>query len=221
MAVREINYNNSKSMDECRLIKVDNDISYIAPTSNPLSANVVVIQGRESEWIYDVGAHPDIPGLLETLNQDSRKVNVVLSHFHGDHIGNLSKIRYDEVYQGRLTYKHTNTGVIIESDVFFQDGDISLHLFPLPSSHAKGCVALEVNEKYCFLGDGVYAMEKGGSRLYNSGLLREQIKVLKSVKADNFMLSHKMPFGKPKDVVIMWLEEIYGRREKNEAYIKV
>ena len=64
-------------------------------------------------------------------------------------------------------------------------------------------------------------MEKGGSRLYNSGLLREQIKVLKSVKADNFMLSHKMPFGKPKDVVIMWLEEIYGRREKNEAYIKV
>ena len=61
MAVREINYNNSKSMDECRLIKVDNDISYIAPTSNPLSANVVVIQGRESEWIYDVGAHADSP----------------------------------------------------------------------------------------------------------------------------------------------------------------
>ena len=207
--------------DELKLINIDKNISYIASTENPLSSNVVIIRGKYDFWLYDVGNHQDISDMLDSVIPKGRGVNVVLSHFHEDHIGNLSRIRNDKVYQGKTTYRHTGVGEIVENDIFFDDSEVKLHIFPIPSSHAKGSIAMEVNEEYCFLGDSVYAMYKGSQRLYNAGVLQEQIKVLKGVKAANFMLSHRTPFAKPKNTVIMWLEEIYGRRDKNEAYIRV
>lgn len=221
--------------DELRIIKLDDDISYIEPTVNPLSANVVIINGKYAVWLYDVGNHPDIPDMLfdyiikDIVSMDDgsasqkKKVNIILSHFHPDHIGNLMKIYEEtddcEIYQGRLTYKHTHIGNVVEEDMYIDDGELSLHIFPLPSSHAKGSMALEVNNKYCFLGDGIYAMQKSYEQLYNAGILKEEIEVLKNVKADKFMCSHKTPFERPKKAVIRWLESIYNRREKDKPYI--
>ena len=78
-------------MDECNIIRINNLISYISPTENPLSANVVMIQGKEALWLYDVGNHPDIPQVIEQF-RDGRNVNVILSHFHEDHTGSLPDI---------------------------------------------------------------------------------------------------------------------------------
>ena len=96
---------------------------------------------------------------------------------------------------------------------------MNLHIFPLPSSHAKGSLALEINEKYCFLGDGVYAMQKGEKRLYNAGILKEEIEILKNIKAQHFMLSHRNPFDNSKDSVIRLLDGIYAKRKSGEPYI--
>lgn len=225
--------------DELRITRLDDNISYIQPTVNPLSANVVIINSKDAVWLYDVGKHPDIPDVLECFirteccdysgdsvlqgTKAGKKVNIVLSHFHQDHIGNITQLceKFDccNIYQGRLTYKHTHIGSIIEDDVYIEDGKSVLHIFPLPSSHAKGSIALEVNNEYCFLGDGLYAMYKGSQSLYNTGILKEEIDVLKKVKAKNFMCSHKTPFGRSKAGVIRWLESIYDMRTKDNPYI--
>ena len=116
-------------MDECNIIRLNNLISYISPTENPLSANVVMIQGREALWLYDVGNHPDIPQVIEQF-RDGRNVNVILSHFHEDHIGNLPGMGVDEVYQGKYTHRHTDMGTVVEDDIYIQDGDVSLsHIY--------------------------------------------------------------------------------------------
>ena len=96
-------------MDECNIIRLNNLISYISPTENPLSANVVMIQGKEALWLYDVGNHPDIPQVIEQF-RDGRNVNVILSHFHEDHTGGLPDIAYNEIYQGKYTYRHKYSG---------------------------------------------------------------------------------------------------------------
>ena len=154
-------------MDKCNIIRLNNLISYISPTENPLSANVVMIQGKEALWLYDAGNHPDIPQIIEKF-RDGRNVNVILSHFHEDHTGSLQDIACNEMYQGKYTYRHTGRGVVVQEDIYIQDGDVSLHIFQLPSSHAKGCIAVEVNEEWCFLGDALYAMQKCGHNLYCS-----------------------------------------------------
>ena len=122
-------------MDECNIIRLNNLISYISPTENPLSANVVMIQGKVALWLYDVGNHPDFPAIIDTYSY-GRKVNAILSHFHEDHIGNLPGMGVDEVYQGKYTHRHTDMGTVVEDDIYIQDGDVSLHIFTLPSSDA-------------------------------------------------------------------------------------
>ena len=112
-----------------------------------MSANVVMIQGKDALWLYDVGNHPDIPAGNRHNIRDGRNVNAILSHFHEDHIGNLPGMGVDEVYQGKYTHRHTGMGTVVEDDIYIQDGEARLHIFPLPSSHAKGCVALEVNDR--------------------------------------------------------------------------
>ena len=189
------------------VIELEKNISYIEPTQNPLSANVVLIEGENNLWLYDVGNNPCVSQIISAFNTSNKKINVILSHFHADHIGNLDKISYSNVYQ------------ILENDLYFRDGNINLHIFPLPSSHAKGSLALEINEKYCFLGDGVYAMQKGEKRLYNAGILKEEIEILKNIKAQHFMLSHRNPFDNSKGSVIRLLDGIYAKRKSGEPYI--
>ena len=94
--------------DELRIARLDDNISYIQPTVNPLSANVVIINSEDAVWLYDVGNHPDIPDVLECFirteccdysgdsvlqgTKAGKKVNIVLSHFHQDHIGNITQL---------------------------------------------------------------------------------------------------------------------------------
>ena len=106
--------------DELRIARLDDNISYIQPTVNPLSANVVIINSKDAVWLYDVGNHPDIPDVLECFirteccdysgdsvlqgTKAGKKVNIVLSHFHQDHIGNITqlceKLDCCNIYQG-------------------------------------------------------------------------------------------------------------------------
>ncbi len=203
------------------LTKINDYISYIEPTTNPLSANVVIIKTNKSIWLYDVGSNPDIPNIINELNVDNLDINIILSHFHPDHASNFDKINYKHIYQGKNTFKYTKVGDIVDSDIFIEDENIKLHIFPIPSSHAKGCIALEVNEQYCFLGDAIYPKNKRDFNLYNVSILKDEIDTLKTVKATQFMLSHKTPFSQSGKGIIKWLEHIYAMRKPNEVYINI
>lgn len=191
-------------------------ISYIKATENPLSADVGIIEGEEFLWLYDVGNRPEVTHYLNSL---AKPKCVILSHFHADHIGGLDRLKYERLYQGTTTKKYTHAGEVVSGELIIEDG-IILRIFELPSSHAQGSVGLEVGN-YAFLGDGIYATEKRGKTVYNQGLLQAEIKVLKSTRAENFILSHDERYVVPRDEVIRNLEEIYSRRTKNDPYITV
>ena len=89
----------------------------------------------------------------------------------------------------------------------------------MPNSHAKGSLALSVDD-YVFLGDATYPMVGHGSPdVYNVQILGEQIKLLKTLSASRFCLSHKRGLVRDKTSVIQFLESVYARRQKNENYI--
>ena len=191
-------------------------ISYIKATENPLSADVGVIEGERFLWLYDVGNRPEVTEYLNTLEKPKC---VILSHFHADHIGGLDGLRYEKLYQGTATKKYTNAGETVSGELIIEDG-ITFRIFELPSSHAQGSIGLEVNN-YAFFGDGTYATAKQGRVVYNQGLLQAEIKVLKSLNAENFVLSHDERYIVPREEVISELEAIYSRRQKNEPYISI
>lgn len=192
-----------------REIAINEKISYIECSKNPLSADIGIIRENGVNWLYDVGCgEKNIAGLKD-------EYNVVLSHFHQDHMGNIDKINSQKIYLSKETYKHVGRGIIVDSDVYIG----GLHIFPMPSSHAKGCIGLEVDETYAFVGDAIYSKSSPDGSVYNVQLLKDAIKVLKELKSQYLLVSHFKGLVRNKDEVIAGLEMIYQKRKKNQAYI--
>ena len=192
--------------------KITDRISYFPAAETPLSADVGVIRCVDALWIFDVGSTEEI---AEIVNKMPGQKNVVLSHFHPDHAGNTGRVAWTHLYAGAFTCRRLDMGTTVSDHLYFENG---IHIFPLPSSHSKGCVGLEYDD-YAFLGDATYSMKKDGKTAYNVGLLKQLIAVLKSLHANRFLLSHSEPFAQPKSEVVTQLEEIYALRSRHDPYI--
>lgn len=195
-----------------KMRRITDRIAYLPATETPLSADVGIIRCDDELWIFDVGSSEEAVAAVNALEAPK---NIVLSHFHPDHTGNISRIAYDALYAGAFTCRRLGMGTEVTDHLYFKNG---IHLFPLPSSHAKGCVGLEYGG-YAFLGDATYSTIKDNRIAYNAGVLKEMIAVLKSLQTDWFLLSHGEPFAKSKAEVLAQLEEIYALRDKQEPYI--
>ncbi len=124
------------------IIKITDRISYIKTTEKPLSADVGIIEGDEFIWLFDVGADESVP---ISLNKIQKPKKTVISHFHSDHMGNLEHVNLNEIYLGANTFRYAKRGTVVGEDIFFDDG-VKIHVFPLPSSHAKGSVGMEIGD---------------------------------------------------------------------------
>lgn len=196
------------------ILKIADKISYIKATGKPLSADVGMIEGDEYLWIFDVGADESVSISLKGITKPKK---AVVSHFHPDHMANLEHVALEEVFLGANTFKYAKRGTVVADDIFVDDG-VKIHIFPLPSSHAKGSVGLETGD-YAFLGDATYATMKQGRVCYNASVLKEEIAVLKNLSAKFFLISHDEKFIRPKDEIIAELEEIYSKRDPKESFI--
>ena len=192
-------------------IVINEKISYIACSEHPLSADIGIIRDGDAVWLYDVGS--DERAILELTGN----YNVVLSHFHQDHTGNLGRLSIEKAFVSGETKRHVRMGTVVDRDISIG----ALHIFPLPSSHCKGCLGLEVEETYAFVGDALYSKARDGYYVFNAQLVKEEIAVLKGLKAPYLLVSHYKGLIRPRDAVIAELEELYQSRDKDSAEIKV
>ena len=198
------------------LINLTTEISYIPSVETPLSSDVVFIkpEGSEVTWIFDVGTCGEA---AELINQIEGKKNIVISHFHPDHILNLLKVKCDNLYVTKYTKKYTRAGTIVDEELSFPDG---IKIYQIPSSHSKGCLALQYKD-YVFLGDATYVRFRLNAREYNVQLLEQMIKKMEEISAPNFCLSHDKSFVQPKESVLRIYKKILARRQNGNPTINV
>jgi len=197
------------------LTALSDRVAYLPASFEPLSSDVGIIRGDRYCWIFDTGRCDEAANVIRGI---SREKNIVLSHFHGDHTDNLCRVTYKNLYCGDYTQRRLQTGAAVNEPLSFDDG-VKLTIFPLPSTHSKGALGLEVNEEYAFLGDALYTAYKYGEIAYNAGRMNEMLQTLKKLKADKFLISHKRNFVQPREKIISRLEEIYKDRIPGEPYI--
>lgn len=231
------------------LQKINDYISYIPSCEVPISGEVGVIYGKKTTYLFDVGSTYECLDFLYSLNG---KMQIVISHFHGDHTWWLTKhragekgmlpgdtisltyepVKYEKLYIGKSTEKYLPDGQIVMEPVIIEDETpsgqpLKLEIIPMPSSHTKGSLALVVNNEYVFMGDATYCRyiaeseNEGGYAEYNVQKLKEQIDVLKNIKAEKCLVSHEKRFVRPLKVVIRQLESIYARRLPGENTIRL
>ena len=234
-----------------KIVKLTDRIRYLQMSYEPLSADVVAVRGDSAWWIFDVGAcdeavdfinalprHPVSENIALHENGECAgaaavplKKNIVISHFHRDHLLNVVRhcngevsLDFDTLYVGSHASKVVgeiagHEKITVSSPLLFDDG-VQIQILPMPNSHAKGSLAL-IADDYVFLGDATYPMVGHGEPdVYNVQILEQQIKLLKSLSASRFCLSHKRGLVRDKDSVIQFLESVYARRQKNENYIE-
>lgn len=209
-------------------IKITEQISYIKASDNPLSADVILVDGQEYLYVFDVGNNEQI---AEYLNAIPKKKRVILSHFHTDHMGNIGRVNWESVYFGASTEKYFQHYILdyaaqlpcyvtVFDTVKIQDG-VAIEIHHVPNSHAKGSLLLQVNEEFVFVGDSLYSKVEGDCYVYNAQLLKEEIELLKRLPGTKIFSSHEERPVKSKAGVVRFLEQIYAKREKNDAYIRV
>lgn len=193
------------------MVKINEKISYIETSNDPLSADIGVVKVGEQTWLFDVGNGE------KNISELVGEYNVVLSHFHQDHTGNIEKVNIGELFLSKETYNHIGRGTIVNDDIHIGN----LHIFPIPSSHTKGCIGLEIDNEYVFVGDALYSKVKDGYYVYNSQLLKEEIEVFEKIRADKFLVSHFEGLIRNKEDVINDLKKIYAQRDKNSSDIRI
>ena len=192
-------------------IVINEKISYIECSDDPLSADIGIIRNGDAVWLYDVGSDE------RAISELTGNYNVVLSHFHQDHTGNIGKLNIKEAFVSHETKRHVQMGTVADRDIYIDN----LHIFPLPSSHCKGCLGLEVDETYAFVGDALYSKFRDGYYIFNAQLVKEEIAFLKKLKAPYLLVSHFKGMVRRRNEVIAQLEELYHYRDKNSSEIKV
>lgn len=198
-------------------IPISERIAYWPGTHHPLCAEVVTVRGDGYTWVFDAGSGPAAAAHIRAL--PGRK-NLIVSHFHPDHMGNWDQVEWKKLYLGDYACGKICAGTAVTEEMSFEDG-AALRVFPLPSSHARGSLALEVDGQYLFLGDGIYGTMKNGERVHNQTVLLSLIRTLESSSAPYFALSHAVPFVQPRDQVLSDLKTLYARRDPRSPYIPV
>ena len=136
-----------------------------------------------------------------------------------DDINDSEEIKVDKILAGG----HEETTDIDKQNRLGKT--LKLEILSMPSSHSKGSLALVVNDEYIFMGDSTYCRyipKREGVEdhaEYNVQKLKEQIDLLKSIKAEKCLISHEKRIMRPKKVVIRQLESIYARRQPGENVI--
>lgn len=199
-------------------ITINEKISYIQSSENPLSADIGIIKENNATWLYDVGNGEN------RVSEPNECYNVVLSHFHADHIGNIGKIQAKELFMSKETYQHIPKGTIVSGNINIVRDSMNignLRIFPLPSSHTKGSLGLEIDCTYAFVGDALYCKVKDDNYVYNAQLLKEEIGVLKNLRAPFLLVSHFNGLMRKREDVIEELEMIYKMRVQSKPEILI
>lgn len=156
-------------------------IRQIPAASDPLSADVFIIEGDERYYVFDVGANDEAFAAVSALD---KPVTVILSHFHRDHIGNMSRLNSADTLAGARTMKYISGSTLVDAPVTIHDG-VTIAVRPCVSPHAPGCLIATVNGEYTFIGDLHYA--RPGTGL---GEAKGMLNVLKKLETRYFVVSH-------------------------------
>ena len=162
--------------------RINNVITYLPASSEPLSADVYFIEGDANCYVFDVGNKEDA---LQAISAMKREKVVILSHYHKDHTGNIDKVVYKELYVGDLTKETIQRGTVVTDEVIVRDG-VELVIWQCPSPHTKGSLVVTVNREYTLIAD-LYFTRAG----YDKELANAMLEALEQVDTKYFVVSHQ------------------------------
>lgn len=171
---------------------VKEGIYYVEHEKERICPKIGIITGSKYTLIVDVANEKE--HLLEAErflkeNGDPSIHYVALTHFHPDHIQNVSLLEDCTILCSRNTSKYLSSKceIIVEEQIDL--GNQLVQLVSLPSLHAKGCIGV-LCDGVLFVGDALYSREKNGKEYFNKGLIGSELKAYKELDFQEVIFSH-------------------------------
>lgn len=179
------------------------------------SPKIGIILGSEKALLVDVGNVPSrLEEALEFLKEKGiAAYEVALTHFHDDHIKNVSLLNPDiKIYCSKNTSRYLKrANEIVKEDVELDFGGTRAELVLVPSLHSKGSLAV-LADKFLFIGDALYSHEKDGVSYFNAQVVYEEKKRLESLSFNYLINAHEGPLMKKEEVLTLLENELKEKR---------
>lgn len=157
-------------------------LQYLPSSQEPLSADVYLIHGDQYEYVFDVGNNEEARDCISGIQKE--KI-VILSHYHEDHVGNIDKLKYHDLYVGNVTRDTIQKGTVIESELTIQDG-VTITIRHCPSPHVPGSLIVTINGEYTLFADLYFTKPD-----YDRQAAKEMLDILKEINTKYFVVSHQ------------------------------
>ena len=179
-----------------KLVTYSDRISYITPDESLICSSIGIVRGDNYSILIDIGASkPQLGILKDGLANGLIKNNiqdVVITHFHPDHTSNLSELENIKTICSKNTSRYIKADLIIDKQTDLDLKNTSVKIIPLPSVHAKGSLAIYVEEdKAMFIGDALCMKEKDYKPFTNKDITLNMINTLRSYPIQKYFLGHE------------------------------
>lgn len=191
-------------------------VSYVEGDDSSFpSPKIGIVIGSEKALLVDVSnATSRLEEALGFLKDKGvRNYDVALTHFHDDHIKNVSLLDSDiKIYCSKNTSRYLERpNEIVKEDFELDLGGTVADLVLVPSLHSKGSLAV-LADRYFFIGDALYSHEKDGIPYFNAQVVYEEKKKLESLSFDYLINAHEGPIMTKEEVLALLENELKQQR---------
>ncbi|MFA6755400.1 MAG: MBL fold metallo-hydrolase [Bacilli bacterium] len=188
-------------------IKYSDEIYYVEGNPSQPTPKIVIISGKLCSLLIDTGNEIE---QIESLKEGIKKFNlppikyIVITHFHDDHIHNISYFKDLEIIASKYTAKYIKYKTkIIDSKTSIDLGNLLVTIDILPNSHAKGSLLVyEYKSRIMFIGDALCGKIIGQKLYLNKSSTYEMIKKISEYDVKDFIDGHSNPNDTTKDKVM-------------------
>ncbi|MBR3839735.1 MAG: hypothetical protein IKM20_01190 [Erysipelotrichales bacterium] len=195
------------------IIKVTDRIYYVDHERERICPKIGIIVGDTHTLLVDVANEEEhLKEALDFLREHHYPLNLIVvpTHFHPDHIANLTLIDDCEIYCSKNTSRYINRECHVVDNAEIDLGGLSVSVISLPSLHAKGCLGV-LCEGVLFVGDALYSRMKNGVEYYEKSIIGAEIKSYSNIEFDVAIFGHDVNMlGNKREIVTFLKEKMKG-----------
>lgn len=133
--------------------------------------NIILIEDGDKALLIDTGYEDNFLEVKRHLDEKNISItDVVVSHFHPDHIGGLKHLQGVKIYGSEFAeyslkkfndkFDHLLPNIEVKDELLIEFGDFSIKL-EKNIGHSKDGILITINNKYMYVGDDMVYSHSG------------------------------------------------------------
>lgn len=178
-----------------KYIELTPSIGYIEEDQRFICSRIGIVRGSKGTLFIDTGSSRQQLLLLDEMRTKGLLPNpsyLAITHFHEDHVANFPYFSGAKVFGTKADTRRLRVDALVSEPTLLDLGDTKVRIVPLPNTHAKGSLLIDVNDgEAIFIGDALGpATDIDRNAYYDRSAVYEEYRVLKDLHGKLYIGGH-------------------------------